>query len=103
MYAYAPFLVPEEQRQAVAELICRINRSVLRMGAIDLCMDTGSLRFRHGLLLEAVDVTVQMIENIVREGLAALDHVLPMVQQLLDGASSLDSTKYADSTAVRLQ
>lgn len=104
VYAYAPFLIPEEKMKAAFELIACVNRSVLRIGNIDLDTEAGWFRWRLGMLTADIEVTETMVHNMIVEAISAMDHVCPMVQRYLDGDSILDAIQAAEEDdAVTLQ
>ena len=55
-----PIYVPDYQRLAVAEALCRINFSLFP-GAMEMDMQDGELRFRNGLpILDSVPTQEQL-------------------------------------------
>lgn len=82
LHLYAPFIVPIEKRQVVAEVLARINFSIF-LGRIDLNMDNGKLRFRFGIKASWAALSGEILGMTVTQGINTLDKYLPAISSVI--------------------
>lgn len=86
-YSLAPFLVPEEQRQRVAEFICRANVGLV-IGNFELDFDDGEVRFKTSIDVTESELDTPLIRNLVYSNVSTFDRYLPgLLAVITDSAS----------------
>ena len=71
-----PVRIPEGCRQAVMEYITRANDRMV-IGAFELSLDSGELRFRTSLAFCTDPVTSSMVSDLVQLNVSMMDRYLP--------------------------
>lgn len=84
VYSVLPEPVPEDRRQAVAELATRAN-AALTVGNLELELDAGQVRFRTGLAVGSAPVTEEMIERVIFDNAATALAYFPLVDAVAAG------------------
>jgi hypothetical protein len=79
-----PSLVPAERKAAVGEFINRINFGLV-VGNLEIDMDGGEVRFRTSMDLDDVEVSVEMIRNLLYANVYMTDVHLPIINKVAFG------------------
>lgn len=79
-----PSLVPAERRAAVGEFINRINFGLV-VGNLEIDMDGGEVRFRTSMDLDDVEVSVEMIRNLLYANVYMTDAHVPVINKVAFG------------------
>jgi hypothetical protein len=88
VYSVAPFNVPEERRQAVAEYVTRANYG-LEIGNLELDFADGEVRFKTSLDAKGSRLDARLVERAVVMNLHAMNTYVPGVAELVgDDAAS---------------
>ncbi len=90
VFSIAPAAVPPERRAAMAELVLRINFG-LRVGAFDLDLDDGELRFRTAQDFEGVTVAPALVRQCLLYNLAAMDHHFEAIHAVMTGRTAAEA------------
>ena len=86
-YSRCPFDSPPELVPLAAELVARLNFG-LRVGNLEIEMDTGEIRFKSSLDFRNVPLSEALIMNVFLPCAYALDRFLPALEALIiEGAS----------------
>jgi hypothetical protein len=83
-FVYLSITVPERHRMATAELVCRINRALLR-GNFDFDFRDGEVRFRHAFDIEGGELTPTMIRHLRDSALITADEYHPAFMAIIFG------------------
>lgn len=75
-YSLVPFRVPEEQRQRMAEFICRANFG-LTIGNFELDFEDGEVRFKTSIDVTDSELDSPLIRNLVYGNVFTFDRYLP--------------------------
>ncbi|XGW00707.1 MAG: YbjN domain-containing protein (plasmid) [Leptolyngbya sp. BL-A-14] len=86
-YSLAPFLVPEAQRQRVAEFICRANFGLV-IGNFELDFDDGGVRFKTSIDVTESELDTPLIRNLVYSNVSTFDRYLPGLLAVTAGTAS---------------
>lgn len=82
-YSVCPVSVPERQRSAVGELVCRANAGLV-IGNFELDFDDGEIRYKTSLDLQGVALNPTVIARLVYGNVMTLDEYLPAFSAVLD-------------------
>ena len=74
--------IPPQYRIAVAEYLTRVNH-VLTIGAFDMDLDTGDVRFRTAIELCSCSLTVEQVRSMAYTNVRAMDHYFPGVMAVV--------------------
>jgi len=77
-YSVLPDPVEPDRRSAVGQLLHRLN-SRLAMGAFEMNLDSGEVRFRTGLDLADVTLTEALLEPVIMTNLRTVEDYLPAI------------------------
>lgn len=81
-YSILPVMAPEPQRHLIAELVTRINYSLL-VGNFELDMSDGEIRYKTTADFENVDVSLSVVKNVIYWNISTADRYLPAVMKVL--------------------
>ena len=99
VYSILPAELPDERRPAMDQLISRLN-SGLVLGNFEIDADEGGVRFKTSVGVSGVEVTDQLLRELVYPNVATMESYLPAVTQLANGEVSVDEAvrlaEYAD-------
>jgi hypothetical protein len=84
----APLIIARKDRRRVLDFITRANFG-LPLGAFELCLDTGVLRFRAGIALGEEFPSPALVGDVARVGVAALDRYFPRILEVIAGERSV--------------
>ena len=87
LFSYLPFHCSEEKRGVVAELIARINQTII-FGHFDLDFSDGEVRYRNVIFVENDELTDTTMEGMFYAALDAADTYFPLFMTLLYGNKS---------------
>jgi hypothetical protein len=73
---------PAERRQAIAELLARINWKVM-LGNFEMDFRDGEIRYRVAIDLRAGELTDGIVESALRTSLSTVDHFFPAITSVL--------------------
>ena len=79
-----PSLVPAERRAAVGEFINRINFGLV-VGNFEIDMDGGEVRFRTSMDHDDVEVSLEMIRNLLYANVYMTDAHVPVINKVAFG------------------
>lgn len=82
--SFIPNKARPEQRAVCAELLSRINFE-LTLGCFEMNHQDGELRFRTSAVLPAGDITVGVVEHLIRSNLATVDERIGQIMAVLYG------------------
>jgi hypothetical protein len=89
VYSTAKFMVPQDRRVPVLELISRINIG-LAVGNFELDVDSGQVSFRTSVDVEGDRLTPALLSQLVAANVEAFDAYLPALESVvLHDASAL--------------
>lgn len=88
LYAHFPVEVPDDRRQNAALLLTRINCG-LRLGAFELDMNIGQIRFRTGLSFADTTPDHALIRQLFHINHQGMDTHLPILMHLVKSDKSL--------------
>ena len=74
--------VPEEKRQAAAELVTRINYG-LQLGSFEIDFSDGEIRYRLGLDVSGGELTSEMVESAISAIIGTVDRYHPAIMSFL--------------------
>ncbi len=77
-FSICPVPVPTSKRKAMAELITRINHHLF-LGNFELDFEDGEVRFKTSIVYESVELTVTMIDHIIKSNLMAMNKNIEMI------------------------
>ena len=83
-FVYLFITMPERHYVATAELVCRINRSLLT-GNFDFDFRDGEVRFRHAFDIEGGELTPTMIRHLRDSALITADEYHPAFMAIIFG------------------
>jgi hypothetical protein len=83
-YSILPAVVPEAQRNAVAEFITRANYG-LPIGNFELDYGDGEVRYKTSIDIEGGEFTPKMVENLLMSNLTTTDRYVPGLMRVLYG------------------
>lgn len=96
-HSVLPLLVPEQQRQAMAEFITRANYG-LNIGNFEMDFNDGEIRYKTGITLEDDSLTQSMIRPQVYANVLMMDRYLPaMLDVIYGGASPKDAVQSVEA------
>lgn len=78
LFLYAPAKVPAARREAVADLIVRLNHEQM-VGYLDLDPAQGGVRFYADLFLPEGSLSVAMLDRLMQAGISALERATPLI------------------------
>jgi hypothetical protein len=87
VFHYAPFKVPKQYRNAVAEVLVLANYALVG-GAIGMNMQDGELRFKTGVDVMDGAISVAMINELVDRATSIMDQYLPAVAAVIYAGQS---------------
>jgi hypothetical protein len=86
-YTLCPFSVPQGRMAQALELVARLNWGHA-LGALELDVDTGELRFKTSIDVEGAGLDEALVGNLVYANVASIDSMLPaLTAALVQGAS----------------
>jgi hypothetical protein len=94
-YSAAPEHVPEEQRGEAALLLARLNWG-LPIGAFELDVDDGQVRFRTSIDVGDGELTPELLKPLLIANLTLMDHHLPAIRAVAAGASAVEALAARD-------
>lgn len=71
-YTIIPIRVSDEQRNAAAELVARINYG-LNIGNFELDMNDGEIRYKTSIDVEGGELTTRMVETLIAVNISTTD------------------------------
>lgn len=95
-----PSHVPPDRRLDVAEFIARVNPG-LRMGSVNLNIDTGEVYVQTGVMVGKAELPERMVELLIQVNLKLMDDLLPVFAPLL--AAKLSPLEAVRRLAVKPQ
>jgi hypothetical protein len=90
VYSLCPHVVPADRRQAMGELVLRASFG-LPIGAFELDLDDGELRFRTSIDFEDTVVDPVLVHHAFYINVALMDRHLPAIEAVLGGASAKEA------------
>jgi hypothetical protein len=87
-FSICPVQVPMSKRKAMAELITRMNHHLF-LGNFELDFDDGEVRFKTSVVYESVELTVTLIDHLVKSNLAAMNKNIEILSTFALGRLSL--------------
>lgn len=81
-YSICPIVVPENQRQAIAEFITRANYGMI-MGNFEFDFTDGEIRYKTGIDVEGDRLSFALIKQMVYANVMMMDEYLPGIQAVL--------------------
>jgi hypothetical protein len=75
VYGVLPFAVEAAQRDAVVELITRVNFGLI-VGNFEIDVDDGEVRYKTSLDFEHGELTTPLLRQLVRANMAMMEHHL---------------------------
>lgn len=81
-YSIVNVIVPEGKRNAVSELLTRINYELI-IGSFEMDFADGEIRFRTSIDFEGNELTVSLIENVVQSNLAISDDYFYSIMRVI--------------------
>jgi len=81
-YSVVPVPVPAGKRQAMAELLTRIN-SGLVLGSFEMDFDDGEVRFKTAIDVEDAELTPALLRGVVYGNVFPMDVYLPAILSLV--------------------
>ena len=82
-----PSVVPTERRAAVGEFVNRVNFGLV-VGNFELDMDEGEVRFRTAMDLDDVDLSVEMVRNLLYANVYMTNAHLVAMNKMVHGDMS---------------
>ena len=86
-YAIFPEAVPVERRQAVAELLTRLNYA-LTIGNFELDFEDGEVRYRASVDVEETELTPELIKPLAAAAVLNMDYYLPGIRAVANAEST---------------
>jgi hypothetical protein len=86
-YSVAPRPAPEARCMAMAELVARANYGLV-IGNFELDMEDGEVRYKTSIDVSGASITVALIRTLVHVNVRAMNHYLPAIEAVIDGAPS---------------
>ncbi len=81
---YSPFVIPEQERLKVAELIMRINYTLF-LGRFEMDMDEGEIRVCTTVCIEGSHLSQEMISIMENHTLLTIDDYFPVLMSVVHG------------------
>jgi len=81
VYAAAENPIPTDKRSSISEFITRANYGMY-IGAFEMDMDDGEIRFRMGTDLDLVDFNNELIENMLSSAVRTMDKYYPGLMEV---------------------
>jgi hypothetical protein len=81
-YSVGPVPVPPGKRQAMAELLTRIN-SGLVLGSFEMDFDDGEVRFKTAIDVEDAELTPALLRGVIYGNVFPMDVYLPAILSLV--------------------
>lgn len=88
-YVVMPVRVPVQMRLPTAEYITRANYG-LRIGNFEMDFDDGEIRYKSSIDFESVELTPDLIRNIMYPAVQTMDCYLPGVLSVIFGGKSAE-------------
>jgi len=82
-YSLYPNNIPKQSMLEVAEFITRANYG-MTLGAFELDMSCGNLRYRTGIDVEGNELSFSLIENLIYYNLEVMDQYFSFVEKVID-------------------
>ena len=82
-YSVLPEKVPEPKRQAVAEVLTRLNYGI-RIGNFEMDFGDGEIRYRTGIDVEGDRLTPALITRLVYANVQTMDEHLPAIMAVIE-------------------
>lgn len=83
-YSVCPFVIPEDQRGALAEFLTRANHGIPN-GNFEMDFDQGVVRYKTNLGLVKLDLAVEHIHALCLPNTWLMDAYLPGIQAVAEG------------------
>ena len=84
VYSQAPWETPEEQRNAMAELLTRINFG-LPLGNFEMDYADGEIRFKTSIDVSGAHLSGELFDDLYEPNIATMDIYLPALEAVRDG------------------
>ena len=84
VYSQAPWETPEERRQAMAEVVTRINFG-LPLGNFEMDFSDGEIRFKTSVDVRGDRLSGEIFDGLFEPNVATMDHYLPALEAVRDG------------------
>ncbi len=84
VYSQVPWSTPESARNAMAELITRINYG-LSIGNFEMDFSDGEIRFKTSIEIPPGTASRDLVENLLSPNFGAMDTYLPALEAVRDG------------------
>lgn len=101
-YAIVPRDVPPSRRAAMQEFIARANYG-LRLGNLELDLETGDMRAKSSIDFEASELTAQLIKNTLYPSVQTLDYYWPGIEAVLEGTPPAEAVAAAEGKTTLAQ
>jgi hypothetical protein len=82
IFVYAPISVPDTKRDAVCELMMRLNWR-LRFGSLQLDHQDGQMRYFHGIDVEGGWLSATMLDNMLGAAGNAFDEFFTLIMRTI--------------------
>lgn len=86
-YSVTPVNAPEERRQALAELLTRVNYG-LYIGNFELDLDDGEIRYKTSIDVEGDRLSPALVRQLAYANVFTMDHYLPGIMRVIYGGAS---------------
>jgi hypothetical protein len=86
-YSYMPVNSPPDKMAQVSEFLTRANRG-MRIGNFELDYDDGEIRYKTSIDVEGGELTIKMIDNLLRANLHTIDRYFSGLMELIYGDKS---------------
>lgn len=88
VYSVCPFNLPEERRQAAAELVVRVDYGLI-IGNFELDLDDGQVRYKTSIDVQGARLEAPLVQQLVFANLNAMNAYLPAFTAIVDADTSV--------------
>ncbi len=88
--------VPEERRDAVSNLLTRLNYQLV-FGAFEFDLDDGELNFRTAIDVDGIIPEIRLIRNMVHTNIITMDRYLPAITAVISGSEPKRALDHLDA------
>ncbi len=88
VYSLHPWVVPEDRRLAMMELLIRANYGLV-IGNFEMDPDDGELRFKTSIDVGSDRLSSELLARLVQHNLDAFEQYLPAVEAVIAGGDDL--------------
>lgn len=88
VYSVCPFNLPQERRQAAAELVARVNYGLV-IGNVELDLDDGQVRYKTSIDVEGAHLEAPLVQQLIFANLHGMNAYLPAFTAIVDAHTSV--------------